>query len=184
MPFEDCLEESLPLPLTLFERPLLPGWVYPCTLEEIHEQLAQVPAADLEGLQAVGLVPSTRKDWKANARYSGGDEPVILIYSFAEDLVYKHPPHVRRGDLERGLGMELAFGMEIERMGARWFCRWHPENWRRFILEHVLLHEIGHHVQHMQRRRDGHSAELSVGVKEQFAEAYACRLRRSLSRTQ
>ena len=46
---------------------------------------------------------------------------------------------------------------------------------RRFILDSVLPHEIGHHVQYEQRRRKGYERALPTAIKEHFAEDYALR---------
>ncbi len=73
--------------------------------------------------------------------------------------------------------MELQFGMTVERHGSRYTCAWSADNLRRFILEHVLLHEVGHHVYHLQRRERGLPYHPNTVESEQFAEAYACRYR-------
>ena len=163
--------------IRFFERPLLPGWIYPCTLDYIQTRLAQLPEEDLEGLWAVGLAPSTRNDWKANARYIFGERPVIYIFSFAASLTFKQPAHVKRSEIESGLAIELAYGMQVQRVGSRWLCQWEPENLRRFIVEHVLLHEVGHHVHYRQRARVGIHRPPAHRDTEQFAEAYALRQR-------
>ena len=76
----------------VFERPLEgPGWVYPCSVEDIRGQLAAVPECDLEGLHSIGLVPATRKDCNANGRYFVGARPAIRLYSHAYPLEYKQP---------------------------------------------------------------------------------------------
>jgi hypothetical protein len=168
----------------LFERPVLPGWVYPCTLDDIHAQLARVPAADLVSLSAVGLVPATRKDCDAYAYHRWDGLSVIHICSQPEGLSWKLYPHAKRGHIEHCFAVELSFGMQVERTGSRWRVHWQAEDLRRYTPEHVLLHEIGHHVQKMQRLREGLRSRLPVAAKEQFAEAYAGRLRRSLRQSE
>jgi hypothetical protein len=161
----------------LFERDLPEGWVYPCTLEDIKNQLERIPATDLEGIWSIGLVPATRRDNAADARYFGGDKPTIHIYSFPSTMVFKQPAHAKRSGIENGLRKEIAFGMEIEQRGSRWFCRWQPENLHRFVLEHVLPHEIGHHVYHKTHNVRGGLCRNRASC-EQFAEAYARRISR------
>ena len=108
--------------IAIFERPLLPGWVYPCTVDDIREQLSTLPAEDLEGIGAVGLVPSTRKNCSANGRYSGGLPPTnIYLYSHHESLRYKQAAGTRPGDLDWGLYVEREFGMRVEKVGSRWY---------------------------------------------------------------
>src|SRR5262249_47370116 len=144
-------------------------------LDDLRTHLSQVDAGDLEGLWAIGLVPSTQKDCGANARYFADPRPVIHVYSIPDTLRYRQPLHTRRSDLETGCRIELEYGRRIEQEGARWACRWAPEPLRQFILEHVLLHEIGHHVTHRERRRLGLPRLTNQTHREQLAEAYALR---------
>lgn len=165
----------------VFERPLLPGWVYPCTAEDLRAALRRIPEEHLAGLHAVGLAPSTRKDCSANARYYWYPRPAIHLFSNPDDLRIKLPPHVKRSHIELYCSVELAFGMRPERIGSRWFCCWDAGDLRRFILRHVLLHEIGHHVQRMHRLTMGYRPYAGEVVSEQFAEAYAIRMGREQS---
>lgn len=166
----------------VFERPHPPGWVYPCTVEDLRDHLERFPEERLQGLKAVGLVPATRKDCHAHARYRFGKANVIHIYSHAVPLAYKLSPGTRRHHIEQHLCVELEFGMAIQRSGSRWLTSWEPECLRAYLLEHVLAHEIGHHVCHLQRRRAGLRSCPGRHCCEQFAEAYAvrhCRSRRA-----
>ncbi|MDQ2732202.1 MAG: hypothetical protein M3Y56_11130 [Armatimonadota bacterium] len=163
----------------VFERPIPAGWLYPCTTDDIREQLSRFPIRDPEGLRAVGLVPSTRRDCSLYGRYITGTKPVIHIRSLDQSLAFKQSPHAERGNLEHRLSVELLFGMTLERSGSRWISRWKAADWRRFVLEHVLPHEVGHHVQLQQRLRDDHCGSIQRSTEEQFAEAYACRHWRS-----
>ncbi|MBV9849207.1 MAG: hypothetical protein JO250_05915 [Armatimonadetes bacterium] len=162
--------------VSVFERPLPAGWVYPCSTADIAQRLSLLPARDLEGLWAVGLVPATRKDCWANGRYFPGERPTIHLYSFRDTLSYRQPPHTRRADVERGLAVELAYGMHVEQTGGRFLCRWDADSLRRFILGHVLLHEVGHHVYQRQRQQQDPPLLLRTRASEQFAEDYALRL--------
>ena len=167
--------------INVFERPLPQGWIYPCTVAEIEAKLREFPQDDIEGLWAVGLVPATRKDCMANARYYGGERPTVHIFSLREDLIYKQPAGVHESDVRRGLLVELEYGMSFERIGARMLCKWDYRNINNFVLSHVLPHEIGHHVHHKSRERLGLPYRPRTVESEQCAEAYAvrwCRERR------
>lgn len=161
--------------INVFERTLLPNEVYPCTTEDIRQRLTRIPTIDLEGLWAVGLISSTRKDNNSNGRYIPGRKPVIHLLSYPETLAYKLFPHTKYSEIESGLAVELKFGMRVEQIGSRWMCTWDKESLRQFTLEHVLLHELGHHVYYRQRIRTGVSSFPAYHVGEQFAEAYALR---------
>ena len=165
--------------IRLFERPLPPGWVYPCSLQDIRMRLAELPPADVDDLWAVGLAPSTWRDSAANARYLWGEKPVICVYSYPGTLCYRQPPHLDLKDVRRWLWVEVEYGMQVHRQGSRTVCSWDEQNLRHFILDHVLAHEIGHHVFRKQRIRVGLAQDVKRSVSEQFAEAYALRHHRS-----
>ncbi len=169
-----------PSRVAVFERPVLAGWVYPCTVHDIKEQLPRVPEQDQEGLWAVGLVPATRRNCDAYGTYYPQkrpmNKPVIFLHSQPPSLGFRLRWHWSNGALARCFAVELAYGMEVDQTGGRTVCRWGAECLRRYTLEHVLPHEIGHHAQYRQRWRAGHGRDLGWRVKEQFAEDYALRL--------
>lgn len=67
--------------ITIYERPLTPGKVHPCTVDDICDRLRELPPSDVVGLWAVGLVPATRTDHNADARYWYGPKPGIWVFS-------------------------------------------------------------------------------------------------------
>ena len=86
--------------MKFFEKPLLPNYVYPCSLDEVQQALTQLPEQDLTGLEAIGLVPATRKDGAAYARYFVKPKSTIYIYSFTATLLFKQPSTVKLSDIE------------------------------------------------------------------------------------
>ena len=171
--------------LPLFERPLPDGWVYPCALEDIRQQLALMPEQDLEGLLAVGLTPPKREDRRYHGTYWYWSwrmkTPVIHIYAWPSTLSYTTRQNYSVGEVEQRFAVELMYGMRAERVGRRLLCRWELECLRRYLAEHVLLHEIGHHVQRRQRVRAGLSSFPGYAASEQFADDYALSWRRRAS---
>lgn len=185
LPEQDVLRR--PSRVAVFERPALAGWVYPCTPHDIRGQLARVPEWDQEGLWAVGLVPATRRNCGAYGTYYPWkrpmNKPVIFLHSQPSSLRFRLRWHWSHGALARCFAVELAYGMEVDQTSGRTVCRWGAECLRRYTLEHVLPHEIGHHVQYRQRWRGGHGGDLGWRVKEQFAEDYALRFCRQMKRS-
>ena len=175
---------AYPPRIPVFERPLPVGsrhW-YPCSVADIRKQLALVPEYDLEGLWAIGLSPLLPDDHYCDAtyycrRYPIG-KPVILLHSRTNHFVYKLRRRRDIGFIKQRLQTELEYGMQIERCGDVFYCRWPVESQRRFTVEHVLLHEIGHHVEYQQRARAQYRRRLPSLMKEQFAEDYALRFQR------
>ncbi len=174
--------------VAVFERPLPPNSShrYPCTVEDICAQLARVPEYDLEGLWTIGLAPLVRKDDYAHGIYYRRKypmrKPVILLHSFQYTRNFWLGKRTDPGYIEQHWHVECSYGMQMERRGKEVLCRWSAENYRRYIVEHVLLHEIGHHVLYQQRWRARQSRELPSHIHEQFAEDYAIRFQREEKR--
>lgn len=173
--------------IRVFERPLPPGsdHHYPCAIEDLRRQLARVPEYDLEGLWAIGLAPADRSHryhyatcfrWKWRI-----GKPVIEIYSTKGASQFMLRGRIDSGSIQRRLRVELRFGLEVERCGSYVLCRWPAEAERRYIIEHVLLHEIGHHVLDQQRWRARLRYHFPDHAHEQFADDYALRLHRELN---
>jgi hypothetical protein len=101
-------------------------------------------------------------------RYFYKPRPTIRLYSLPAALCYRQPPHVKRIHLEQMAAMD--FGMTLEQSGSRWVCRWTAEGIRRYTLEYVLAHEIGHHVYYLR-----HGYPKNRRAWEQFAHDYAMR---------
>jgi len=159
----------------LSEEPIQAGWVYPCSLGDIQDRLTRLPEADLRGLWAVGSAAATRRDCWANGRYRFSEQPTIRLYSHPATYIHRQPPQTKRAHIDVGLAVEQDFGMLVDRVGARYVCRWTAADLRRFTLEHVLLHEVGHHVYHWRRKEQGHAFRPSLRESEQSAESYALR---------
>ncbi len=165
----------------VFERPL-PASLrhrYPFSAADIRKQMALVPEYDLEGLWSIGLCPLVRRKHHAYGTcYSchyPERKPVIHLHSRTDDFEFKLRQHCDSGYIEHFYRVELDYGMQVERRGSITLGRWPAEGIRRYIAEHVLLHEIGHHVQYQQRVRARHWRWLPHRQAEQFADDYAIR---------
>lgn len=177
---------AFPPPVAVVTHRLPANHRYPCTAADIHAQLADVPEWDLTELRTVELIPRTCYDQRYHGCYCGrhyfdwhypNRKLTILLFSIkntADSKTFRSDV----GFLKRRFKVKLEYGMTLERVGSQTFCRWTDESYRRFMTEHVLLHEIGHHVQEQQRTLSGFRHELSRRCEEQFAEDYAIRFHR------
>jgi hypothetical protein len=157
----------------VIEKPLHPGWVYPCTVEEIQQQLLTFPPADLDGLAMVCLCPATRRELKEWGLYGAyyRTRAKIDLCGWPAALTDKFPKEWKRHHIDPQLVVQRSFGMQVEQIGRRWYCRWAREDWRCYVLEHVLPHEIGHHVGWVRNEN----------LSEGFADDYALRYLQSLN---
>ncbi|MDQ7824208.1 MAG: hypothetical protein RDV48_15505 [Candidatus Eremiobacteraeota bacterium] len=140
------------------------GYIYPCTIQDIKEVLMEIPVENTNGIKRIRL--SHQKVTNADASYCDG---TITIYSIPRDfkfIYHEKPPDSMIREYSR-------FGARWEVLGEHWYCYWRMEHFRKYILEHVLLHELGHHSD------DFHSLRRSYG-KEKFAERFALSLENKL----
>lgn len=140
------------------------GYTYPCSISEIKQILARIPIEHLKGIKRIRL--SAQKAANADASYFNG---TINIYSIPMDMKFifpEKPPEAIVREYSR-------FGARWEVLGEHWYCYWRPESFKKYILEHVLFHELGHHID------DYLSLRRSFG-KEKFAERYALNLEKKI----
>lgn len=149
--------EAPPLPRVI-TYPLPPGKIHPVSPMQVQEALAELPACDLVDLNRV-LLTDSRRD--RHASYGGAQ--IKLCYPV--DRHYRVRLRRYEGWLE-----VLRFGAWIEREDdVRYVC-WEPNDLRDYVLKHLLLHEIGHHVALL--RGFGY-AVAATRREEEFAESYA-----------
>lgn len=141
------------------------GFMYPCNVSDIKKILSELPTEHLSGIKRIRL--SAQKMTSADASYCDG---TISIYAVPKDLkfIYSEKPP---DSILREYGR---FGARWEMLGNNWYCYWKSEGYKKYILEHVLIHEIGHHID------DYLSMRRSYG-KEKFAEQYALDIENKLN---
>jgi hypothetical protein len=116
------------------------GYVHVVTASQVRSRLAQLPSAFVRDLEVVELAGMTRK--KESARCYGLQwGPAVYLYPFDESLEEwrDQPPSL----LEyRTTSM---FGGRWDRpTHDRWRLIWTEATARDFVLNDVLIHEIGH----------------------------------------
>jgi hypothetical protein len=140
------------------------GYIFPCSIAEIRKSLMEIPTEHLSGIKRIRL--SGQKVTNADASYIDG---TINIYAIPRDLKFiftEKPPESLLKEYSR-------FGARWEVLGENWYCYWRLDSFKKYILEHVLFHELGHHID------DFLSLRRSFG-KEKFAERYALNLENKL----
>ncbi len=160
--------------ITFRQEPLPPGWIYPCTEEDIRRGLDRLPYKDYSGVTAIKMVPVNPGNRFAYATYYGSGA-VVEIPAVRNSMTFKFDRHATRGRLIALCSIEIAYGMEIEGVGDRWVSHWTRESLCKYIAEHVLAHEVGHHVIHQKRKREGMKPCPGHDACEQIAENYALR---------
>jgi hypothetical protein len=143
-------------PVLLFREALLPGWQYPCTDSELEAALRELPAAWTARLRSVRL--TFHPEWDASART---DRSRVEISSIVDASLHA------AGEVFDDTPEEVDFGARLEVWdGTRRIVWPDRDTLRLYLLRHVLIHELGHHVAPPGLRR---------GDEEDWAEAFAYR---------
>jgi hypothetical protein len=140
----------------LIREALLPGWLYPCTDQELETVLRELPADWTARLRSVRF--TFHPEWDAHART---DRARIEI-SYVVDETLRAWGVISEEEPE-----ELQFGARLESSGGVRQLVWPDrEALRTYILRHILIHELGHHLAPPGMDRD---------EEEDWAEAFAFR---------
>jgi hypothetical protein len=139
------------------------GYIYPCNVGDLKRQLRRVPAGYLEGLWQVRLSNQVRRYRDRDGDYLDGE---IRLFPYPEALIFLPSP--RPNDpLDREW---LHWGAQWVTSAAGPRLQWTRDALRRYVLDHVLLHELAHHV----------AAWRGLPDSERAADALAQRLRSEL----
>ena len=159
-----------------FSEPDKVGWEYPASIIQIEKVILSLPSSDTDGIYAIGLVQSTRKQSSVDGRYFHTPQPTIHIYSYRSDYRFKLASNTKMKHVLNYLNVEIKYGMRLQQEGSRLVCCWDPLDLELFVLKHVLLHEVGHHVFYQNRSGNHLTKYPGRTVSEQFAEAYAVKM--------
>ena len=142
--------------------PLPKGYVYPCSIEDIREKLDELPARLLRNVSVIHLCNQVKMNPDVDAH----------IYNDTHIRIYPVPEKLRlsygRKKPNPALAQErLEFGAYWQKIDGKWFLSWDRDCLRDYILNHVLLHEIGHSLD---------TINLGARRGEKRAEAFAHRV--------
>jgi len=161
--------------IRLFEEEIGSGLIYPCSLVDIRDVLMRLPEPDTVGLHSVGLAVGTKRTRHANAAYFLGPPPRILLYALPNSLDYSLGRRLTKSQIAIRLSEEIQYGMKTEVIDGVAHALWNGDALRKFVLNHVLPHEIGHHVYRYVLKRQLSPAWRDFEESEKFAEHYAIR---------
>lgn len=147
-----------------------PGRHHPASAADVREALATFGAEAYYGLESVELMPAPPE---------GGRLVFGELVGPGQIRLYDQPPPPWRlpYTLSKHERMELRdAGADLGEDGV---VAWPGDSLRRFMLGHVLAHELGHHVLQHERRLRGERGARTRD-HEARAEAIAARLRELL----
>jgi hypothetical protein len=145
---------------------------FPITVDQIKETLSRSPIEHTKFLTHIWLQKVKKKD------YLGGDtlqgeficgHKVYLIKLYA---VPKNNKMVfgQTKPTSKQLTFYKPYCTDLQQDKHGWFLQWEEENLKRYFLEKLLLHEIGHCVDYVYQR---YWSKANTKQIEDFADNYA-----------
>ena len=158
-----------PLPVLVQDNPSR-EFVVPVSAIELAEALRRRPDSHSEGITHIWLRRIPKRSASSNSPLAeficGSGVRVIVIYPWrADGRLYvgrsKPSSHV--------VAPYLRFGATIICDGGRWYIHLSEPQLKRFYIEHLFCHEVGHHVDWYNRNW----SKANARKVEEFADQYA-----------
>ena len=159
--------------------PPRPGWIYPCTVDEVCEALSHLPCEDVGTFRIVVMRQPTRRQrllcpvWGRAAFHfdvDGLSGPAVVIESQSlEPIKWSSSLDPERARELARLRMD---GHRVEKTRRHTVIHPSPSALRSTVLFRTLLHEVGHHVDARGLSDDQWDSKPRL-EKEDFAHRYA-----------
>ena len=155
-----------------------PGFHYPLSQRDVLELLESVGSLVVYGLHSIEFTRCGTRERKVSLTF-GRYEALGRIFLFEQPL----PPWRLRGRLAKKDVQRFeragALVSQLPQSGGATLIDWPADTLRRFMLEQVLLHELGHHV--LQYHKGKRLARIArTKDHEAFAALFAQRQRSRL----
>lgn len=142
---------------------------FPVTVDEIKEFLNKLPLEHTENLTHIWLRKMSKKEYEKEGSIQGcficgSGVNLIVLYPFPKNLKMEFG---RKKPSKKILKWYSFYEPELIYEKENWVLKWTEENIKKYYLEGLLLHEIGHQIDSFYKRF------WSVKYKKQRAENYA-----------
>ncbi len=142
---------------------------FPVTVDEIKQFLERLPTEHTENLTHIWLRKMTYKEYEKEGKFQGcficgSGVNLIVLYPFPKNLKMELGS---KKPSSKTLKWYSAYEPELVSTDGNWALIWTVEKIKRYYLEGLLLHEIGHQMDSMYHRF------WSANYKKQRAENYA-----------
>lgn len=158
------------LPILIEENPSR-DFFFPLTGDEVVEALKALPKRDYEGITHIWMRRVKKNDYISGKRplawfMAGSGVRAIVLFPFPKDMRQlfgkKRPSNRIINELEK-------YGAQIKKKGLNWYAVWSLENLRKYYIQGILYHEVGHHVDYYYRHWSGPNREKA----EEYADQYS-----------
>ena len=165
------LELADDVKISIYVRPLQEDFIRPYNVTDMEKTLRSVPIQFLKGIGRIILLGGTKKQnqtaWSKMFRYGAYNQRGwIALTAYPKRMMTMYhdgpiQPHLQQ-EYQRTL-------TKTWQEGDQWFVKFDVESLKRFYLQDVLIHEIGHHVDWCRRK---HWRDVTEEFAEWFAREY------------
>lgn len=158
------------LPILMEDNPSR-DFFFPLSLEEVEEALKELPNRDYEGITHIWLRRLKGSDFHAGNKphaefICGSGVRMIVLYPWPKDMVLsygrKRPSNAVINEAEK-------FGAVFKKTNKGWHSHWGISSIRKYTINAVLYHEVGHHIDWYYR----HWSKANRKQAEDYADQYA-----------
>ena len=139
-------------------------------MEEAHEAIKELPKDDYEGITHIWLRRIKKREFERNEQplaefICGSGVRVIILYPWPKNLCHSFS----KKPSNRRIKENLKYGIPLEKRNDSWVFQWNLTALRKFYINGLLYHEVGHHVDwYFRNWSKANSKQL-----EDFADQYA-----------
>ncbi len=158
------------LPILIEDNPSR-DFFFPLSGQEVLQALHGLPKHDREGITHVWLRRFKKVDFiEGKTPFAwfccGSGVRAIVLFPWPNDLTIsygaKRPSNKVINEFER-------YGAKLEKSGKNWISKWSIESVRKYYIQGILYHEVGHHIDRYYRLwSSANSKEI-----EEYADQYA-----------
>jgi hypothetical protein len=158
------------LPIFITDNPSR-DFFFPIGIDEVRRELAHLPKNDWKGITHIWFRRFKKTEYETNefplAEFScGSGVRLITLDPWPRNLEWHH------GDKKPSAALRRVFeryGADLTNRNSEWVSRWEESSLKNFYIEHLLFHELGHHVDWYER----HWSKANKRTLEEAADQYA-----------
>jgi hypothetical protein len=158
-----------PIPLLIQDNPSR-EFIFPVSAIDLSQALKTLPASHQQDITHIWLRRSPNQARRSPSPLAefvcGSGVRAIIIYSWRSDgLRYlgRNKPQTKK------LAPYVSFGGSVICQKGQWYIHFEASQLKRFYIEHLLCHEVGHHVDWYNRQW----SHANSRKQEEFADQYA-----------
>ena len=135
------------VPITITENPSR-DFFFPITPEDILTEFKNLPPEHTDDITHIWFRRISKKDFQKKdfsqaAFICGSKVRVIIFHPFPKDLRINFGKKKPSDKIKRFYGK---WSPELNFSNDNWYLQWTEPEIKKYYLEHLLLHEIGHHL--------------------------------------